>query len=101
MDVMELLPAYESMGALIRGQVVKLRTGDVTYHVGAPPRLAYKDLAERFRASGADNVVWINDVSNVSNPEGPGTPSTERLLDETGGVLLDEAGGTLVDEADT
>lgn len=100
-DVMEMLTVHESMGALIVGQTITLRTGQVSYQLGAPTRHSYRDLVNRFRQSGADNVVWLNETNPVSPPSGPGTPSTARLLDESGGVLLTEGGATITSEADS
>jgi|GEM_PF-4662711 len=100
-DVMELLPVHESMGALIVGQAITLRSGQVSYTLGAPARHAYRDLVNRFRQSGADNIVYLNETNPVSPPSGPGTPSSHWTLTEGGEVEVGEDGSTAVDEDDT
>lgn len=91
MNIEEVTGDLETMGALISGQTVTLRTGQISYSLGAPARLAYRDIVSRFRQSGADNVVWINET----NPLGGEGPSGLRLTTEGGDDLLTEDGSAI------
>lgn len=57
-------PETANMRALISGHSVELDTGLATLELGAPDRLAYRDLVNRFRVSGNDNIVYL--VESVS-----------------------------------
>lgn len=96
MNINEVTDDLETMGALISGQTVTLRTGQIGYTLGSPSRHRYRDIVSRFRQSGADNVVWLNETSPLSG-EGSG-PSGFRTLDEDGGVELTEDGQATRDE---
>jgi len=48
-----------AMGAMISGYTATLATGEIGLTLGAPGRFAYRDLVNRFRQSGTDNIVWI------------------------------------------
>jgi hypothetical protein len=97
-NVMEVDSDLETMGALVVEQSISLRTGRISYRLGAPARLAFRDLVNRFRQSGADNIVWLNGTTPLSNPEGAGAPVGNQTLNEDGQVELTEAGETTVDE---
>ncbi|GAA5482050.1 hypothetical protein [Haloferula sargassicola] len=70
-------PETANMRAMITGHSVALATGEVTLTIGAPDRLAYRDLVNRFRASGADNLVWL--VESVSGDPGENPPPDPEL----------------------
>jgi len=92
-NVLGVTSDLETMGAMISGQSVHLRTGRITYTLGAPARLAYRDLVNRFRQSGADNVVWLNETTPLSGGGGgPSnlltTPSGDQLTTPSGENIL-------------
>lgn len=66
-----------NMRALISGYTVRPAAGTVTFRLGAPSRFAYRDLANRFRQSGADNIVWL--VDSVSGDPGENPPPDPEL----------------------
>lgn len=66
-----------NMRALISGYTVRPAAGTVTFRLGAPSRFAYRDLVNRFRQSGADNIVWL--VDSVSGDPGENPPPDPEL----------------------
>ena len=96
MNVNEVTADLETMGALISGQTVSIRSGQIGYTLGAPARHAFRDIVSRFRQSGADNVVWLNEPF-VAPPDVP----QSRTLNEDGQVERTESGDITVDEDDT
>ncbi|MFT3991863.1 MAG: hypothetical protein QM680_10690 [Luteolibacter sp.] len=60
LNVTGWLPETSSMYGLISGYSVTPATGQVSYVLGPPPRQAYRDLVNRFRQGGADNIYWIS-----------------------------------------
>lgn len=72
LNISGFLPETANMRALISGCSVRLATSLVTYTVGAPPRMAFRDLVNRFRQSGADNIVFL--VDSVSGDPGENPP---------------------------
>ncbi len=71
------MPQTANMRALIRSYRVRPALGTVTYNVGAPTRFAFRDLVNRFRQSGADNIVWL--VDSVSGNPGENPPPDPEL----------------------
>ena len=72
LNIAGFLPETANMGALITGHEVRLATGENTLRLGAPARQSYRDLVNRFRQSGADNIVWL--VDSVSGDPGQNPP---------------------------
>lgn len=68
-----------NMRALISAHSIRLATGQNTITLGAPERHAYRDLVNRFRQSGADNIVWL--VESVSGDPGENPPPDPDLED--------------------
>jgi hypothetical protein len=107
------VPETADMRALISGASIRPATGQTTYRLGAPARHSYRDLVNRFRQSGADNIYWFGEEGTGTAPgEGPLidynfenpsvsppvlTPNT--VLHEDGTVELDEAGEVSIDES--
>ncbi len=77
LNIAGFLPETANMGALITGHEVRLATGENTLRLGAPARQSYRDLVNRFRQSGADNIVWL--VDSVSGDPGQNPPSDPDL----------------------
>ena len=48
------------MRGMISGYSVTPATGQITYTLGPPARYAFRDLVNRFRQSGADNIYWLD-----------------------------------------
>lgn len=71
------MPQTANMRALVRSYRVRPALGTVTYSVGAPSRFAFRDLVNRFRQSGADNIVWL--VDSVSGNPGENPPPDPEL----------------------
>lgn len=70
-----------AMRALISGYSVRPASGQLTYLLGPPARHAYRDLVNRFRQSGADNIYWISGEANTTPfPEEPGLPANTLLF---------------------
>lgn len=59
LNVANSLPEYASIKGLITGHRIVLETGQHTLTIGPPDRMAYRDLANRFRQSGASNTEWL------------------------------------------
>lgn len=72
LNIASFLPECANMKALITRHEVRLATGENFLTVGAPDRLAYRDLVNRFRQNGADNIVWL--VDSVSGDAGENPP---------------------------
>lgn len=88
LNVAEWVPEAADMRAMISRYSVRPSTGQITYTLGPPARHAYRDLVNRFRQTGADNVFWIN-------RPGGGAPSENGILTEDGDTLTTEDGDTL------
>jgi hypothetical protein len=52
------LSALSSMGALVAGETIDLKTGSTTIDLGTPPRLDYRTLVDRIRKTPQDNIVF-------------------------------------------
>ena len=52
------LSALSTMGALVAGETVDLKTGSTTIDLGTPPRLDYRTLVDRIRKTPQDNIVF-------------------------------------------
>lgn len=99
-----------NMRAMIASHSVELDTGLATLRLGAPDRLAYRDLVNRFRVSGNDNITYLVDPVSGDpgdNPEpdpelqAPVTPEDTLMYDSdpvtfSGAYLIGYPTGTLV-----
>jgi hypothetical protein len=52
------LSALSTMGALVAGETIDLKTGSTTIDLGTPPRLDYRTLVDRIRKTPQDNIVF-------------------------------------------
>ncbi|MBB5351341.1 hypothetical protein HNR46_001577 [Haloferula luteola] len=77
MNIAGFRPETANMRALISGYSYSIATGKKTYRLGSPLRHAYRDLVNRFRASGNDNIVWL--VDSVSGDPGENPPPDPEL----------------------
>jgi hypothetical protein len=97
-------PELATMRAPVSSQTVTPATGQITYGLGPPPSEDFKTLANAFRPTGNDNIVWLRDadgytidqsIDNGSNTVGngngnggainPNDPSTWRVIGGGGG----------------
>jgi hypothetical protein len=80
------VPETAAMRALISGCSVRPATGQITYLLGPPARHSYRDLVNRFRQSGADNIYWLGTLGDASPGGGdPGSgPPAGSILHEDG-----------------
>ncbi len=76
-NVSGFLPETANMRAMVSGYSVNLRTGATSYRFNPPDRLAYRDLVNRFRQSGADNIYYL--VDSVSGDPGENPPPDPEL----------------------
>lgn len=74
------VPEAAAMRAMISGYSVTPATGQITCTLGPPARYAFRDLVNRFRQSGADNIYWL-DAAIDTDPEPPSAPAFS-ILDE-------------------
>ncbi len=71
------LPETANMRAMVSGYSVNLRTGATSYRFTPPDRLSFRDLVNRFRQSGADNIYYL--VDSVSGDPGENPPPDPEL----------------------
>lgn len=92
LNISGLIPETTNMRAMIAAHRVRLTTGETTYTLGSPGRLSYRDLVNRFRQNGADNVVMLRDyTSGDAGQNPPPDPALEIPIIPTGSIL-DETG---------
>jgi hypothetical protein len=60
LNITGFMTETSAMRALISSYTVRPSTGQITYTLGPPARHSYRDLCNRFRQSGADNMCWIS-----------------------------------------
>lgn len=77
LNIASFLPEAANMKALITRHEVRLATGENFLTIGAPDRYAYRDLVNRFRQNGADNIEWL--VESVSGDAGDNPPPDPEL----------------------
>ncbi len=77
LNISGFLPETANMRALISGHSIRLSTGENTLRLGSAGRLSYRDLVNRFRQTGADNIVWL--VESVSGNPGENPPPDPEL----------------------
>jgi hypothetical protein len=92
LNIAGLMPETTNMRAMISGHRVRVATGEITYTLGSPARLAYRDLVNRFRQNGADNVVFLRDSTRGNAGSNPPPDPILQIPIFPSGVILDEAG---------
>jgi hypothetical protein len=91
LNIAGFLPETANMRAMICGHGVKLATGQSFLTLGAPDRLAWRDLVSRFRQTGADNIVWlVESVSGEAGENPPPDPELEVPVWPTGALLFND-----------
>lgn len=95
------VPEAATMRAMISGYSVRPATGQITFSLGPPARHSYRDLVNRFRQSGADNVYWLNTTGGGPG-SGPGSTAPDgSILTEAGDYEINEDGSTYPTTEDT
>lgn len=94
LNISHFFPETADMRAMISGYTVRPATGEITYRLGAPERFAFRDLVNRFRRTGTDNIYYLNDYT----PPVPGVPDGA-VLNEDGTYELNEDGSYAIDES--
>ncbi len=91
LNVAGWVPETATMRAMISAYSVVPATGQVTFTLGPPARHSFRDLVNRFRQSGADNIYWLNAGGDGSGPD-PGGPPYGSILTESGDYEINEDG---------
>jgi hypothetical protein len=68
LNITGTLPELADMKALISGYSVTPKTGEITFTLGPPARHAFRDLVNRFRQSGNDNIYWLDQAGTSGSP---------------------------------
>lgn len=84
------VPECAAMRAMISGYSVTPATGQITFTLGPPVRHSYRDLVNRFRQTGADNIYWLNSLTGGGGPGGGGGPPLNSILTEDGNYEINE-----------
>jgi len=58
-NIINSLPAFSTMGALVAGETIEIESGRTTIQLGAPPRNDYRTLVDKIRKTSQDNIVYI------------------------------------------
>ena len=58
-NIINSLPAFSTMGALVSGESLEIETGRTTISLGAPARNDYRTLVDKIRKTSQDNIVYI------------------------------------------
>jgi hypothetical protein len=58
-NIINSLPAFSTMGALVSGESIEIESGRTTIQLGAPPRLDYRTLVDKIRKTSQDNITYI------------------------------------------
>lgn len=90
LNIADFVTETAGMRALITGHEVRLAKDENVLRIGAPDRLAYRDLVNRFRQTGVDNIEWL--VDSVSGDPGE-NPPPDPGLEIPEHATLTEAGG--------
>jgi hypothetical protein len=94
LNISNWVPECAAMKAMISGYTVRPATGQIAYTLGPPARHSFRDLVNRFRQSGADNIYWLS--SNAATPviPPPGGIPSGALGTESGDYIRNEDGTT-------
>lgn len=88
------VPECAAMRAMISGYSVTPATGQITFSIGPPARHSYRDLVNRFRQTGADNIYWLNRSGGLSPDIGANPPPAGSIVSEFGHYEINEDGST-------
>jgi hypothetical protein len=58
-NLINSIPAYSTMGALVSGESLEIETGRTTINLGAPARNDYRTLVDKIRKTSQDNIVYV------------------------------------------
>lgn len=58
-NIINSLPAFSTMGALVSGESLEIETGRTTINLGAPARNDYRTLVDKIRKTSQDNIVYV------------------------------------------
>lgn len=86
------VPECAAMRAMISGYSVTPATGQITFSIGPPARHSFRDLVNRFRQSGADNIYWLNASGGLNPDTGANPAPAGSVLTERGHYELNEDG---------
>lgn len=84
------VPEAAEMRAMISGYSVTPATGQITFTLGPPARHAYRDLVNRFRQSGADNIFWLGTGEDPGGDHGG-----PHILTQGGDHILTQGGDSI------
>lgn len=95
LNITDWVPEAASMRAMISGYRVKPATGETTFTLGPPARHSFRDLVNRFRQSGADNIYYLDGPGDTGTPDETGGLLTGSILTESGVYEYNEDGTTI------
>lgn len=58
-NVINSLPAFSTMGALVVGETLDIMNGQTSIKIGAPARIDYRTLVDRIRKTSQDNIIYV------------------------------------------
>jgi hypothetical protein len=58
-NLINSLPAFSTMGALVSGESLEIESGRTTINLGAPARNDYRTLVDKIRKTSQDNIVYV------------------------------------------
>jgi len=58
-NLINSIPAYSTMGALVSGESLEIESGRTTINLGAPARNDYRTLVDKIRKTSQDNIVYV------------------------------------------
>lgn len=58
-SIINSVPAFASMGALVESETLDIKTGSTTINLGCPPRNDYRTIVDKIRKTSQDNIVYI------------------------------------------
>jgi hypothetical protein len=58
-NIINSLPAFSTMGALVSGESLEIESGRTTINLGAPARNDYRTLVDKIRKTSQDNIVYV------------------------------------------
>jgi hypothetical protein len=58
-NLINSIPAYSTMGALVSGDSLEIESGRTTINLGAPARNDYRTLVDKIRKTSQDNIVYV------------------------------------------
>jgi hypothetical protein len=58
-NIINSIPAYSTMGALVSGESLEIESGRTTVNIGSPARNDYKTIVDKIRKTSQDNIVYV------------------------------------------